>query len=98
MLIAILYRDDQILAAAWACDQHSFGNDFWSEVHPIGLPAAAFEFDIDGVHETAYVSVANLQLRERLLKASIDDSIDLALLTKDLEASLKPAYMPKRAA
>lgn len=98
MLIAILYRDEQILAGAYACDQHSFGDDFWSEVHPIELPPAAFEFDIDGVHETAYVSVANLQLRERLLKASIDETIDLAELTKDLETSLTPAYMPKRAA
>ena len=98
MLIAILYRDEQILAAAYACYQHAYGNGYWTEIHPIAISPAAFEFDIDGVHETAYVSVANLQLRERLLNASIDDSIDLAELTEDLEASLKPAYMPKRAA
>jgi len=98
MLIAILYRDEKILAGAYACDQHSWGNDYWTEIHPIGLPAGAFEFDIDGVHETAYVSIANLLLRERLLKASINDSIDLVKLTEDLEASLKPSYLPKRAA
>lgn len=98
MLMAILYRDEQIVASAYACDQHAYGNEFWTEIHPIELPAAAFEFDLDGVYETAYVSVANLQLKERLLKASIDQSIDLAALTQDLESSLKPAYMPKRAA
>lgn len=98
MLIAILYRDEQILAAAYACDQHAYGNDYWTEIHPVGLSPAAFEFDIDGVHETSYVSVANLQLREQLLKASIDDSIDLVDLTEDLEASLKPSYLPRRAA
>ncbi|QEG23112.1 hypothetical protein [Mariniblastus fucicola] len=98
MLMAILYRDDMVLAAAYACDQHAYGNEYWSDVHSVALPPGAFEFDIDGVHETAYVSVANLQLKERLLKASIDDSIDLVELTQDLEDSLKPAYLPKRAA
>lgn len=98
MLMAILYRDEQILAAAHACDQHALGKDFWSEVHPIQLPFSAFEFNLDAVYETAYVSVANLQLRDRLLKASIDDSIDLFELTSDLENSLTPSYMPRRAA
>lgn len=98
MLMAILYRDEQILAAARGCDQHSYGNEYWTEIHPVELPQGAFEFDINGVHETAYVSVANLQLRERLLKASVDDSIDLAELTMDLESSLRPSYLPKRAA
>jgi len=98
MLMAILYRDEQILAAAYACDQHSRGNAYWTEIHSVKLPQGAFDFDIDGIHETAYGSVANLQLRERLLNASIDDSIDLKELTQDLESSLRPAYLPKRAA
>ena len=98
MLMAILYRDEQVLAAAYACDQHSFGNAYWSDVHQVEIPQGAFDFDIDGVHETAYVSVANLQLRERLLNASVDDSIDLAELAQELESSLRPTYLPKRAA
>ena len=96
--MAILYRDEQVLAAAYACDQHSFGNAYWSDVHHVEIPQGSFEFDIDGVHETAYVSVANLQLREKLLNASIDGSIDLAKLTEELESSLRPTYLPKRAA
>jgi len=98
MLMAILYRDEQVLAAAYACDQHSYGNAYWTEVHPVQLPQGAFEFDIDGIYETAYVSVANLQLKERLRSASIDDSIDLAQLTSELESSTRPTYLPKRAA
>jgi len=98
MLMAILYRDEHVLAAAPACDQHSLGKHYWSEVHPIQLPFSAFDFNIDGVYETAYVSIANLQLRQRLLKASIDNSIDLFELTSDLESSLRPVYMSKRAA
>ncbi len=98
MLMAILYREDQIVASAYACDQHAYGNDYWCEIHPIELSPTAFEFDIDGLYETAYVSVANLQLRDRLRKASIDESIDLEELTADLESSLTPTYMPKRAA
>jgi len=98
MLMAILYRDEQVLAADYACDQHSYGNDYWAEIHPVEVPQGAFEFDIDGVYETAYVSVANLQLRDRLRKASIDQTIDLSALTRDLEDSLTPAYLPNRAA
>ena len=98
MLMAILYRDEQVLAAAYACDQHSYGDEFWTEIHPVELPEGAFDFDIAGIHETAYVSVANLQLRERLRKASIDETIDLAQLTLDLEESLTPTYLPNRAA
>ena len=98
MLMAILYRDQQVLAAAYACDQHSIGNAFWSDVHHVELAQGAFELDIDGVYETAYVSVENLQLRERMLLASIEESIDLAELTQELESSLRQPYLPKRAA
>ena len=97
MLMAILYRDQQVLAAAYACDQHSIGNAYWSDVHHVELKQGAFELDIDGVLETAYVAIKDSQLRERLLLASIDDSIDLAELTQDLESS-RQSYHPKRAA
>lgn len=98
MLMAILYRDEQILAATRACDQHSMGADYWLEVHPLELDRNAFKFNLDGEYETAYVSVANLSLRERLLRASIDESIDLTQLTVELESSVRPSYLPKRAA
>lgn len=96
MLMAILYHDQQVLAAAYACDQHPYGNVYWTDIHYVELPQGAFEFDVNGVYETCYVSIANLQLRDRLLSASRDESIDLNELTRDLEASLMPAYMPKR--
>ena len=96
MLMAILYRDQQVLAAAYACDQHPYGNVYWTDIHCVELPTGAFEFDVNGIYETCYVSVANLQLRDRLLGASRDDSIDLIELTQDLEDSLLPAYLPKR--
>ena len=97
MLMAILYRDEQVLAAAYACDQHSYGNRYWTEIHPIKLPEGAFEFDIGGIHETAYVSVSNLQLKDRLRSASIDESIDLAELTRELESSTRPTYLQRAA-
>ena len=98
MLMAILYRDDQILAATRACDQHAMGAAYWLDAHPVTLNRADYELNLDGVYETAYISVANLQLRERLLQASIDQSIDLRALTIELECSATPAYMPRRAA
>lgn len=98
MLMAILYRDEQVLAAALACDQHALGSEYWNDIHHVNIPDGAFEFDIDGVYETAFVSVVNSQLRQRLLKASVDDSIDLEKLTQELESSSRPAYLPKRAA
>ncbi len=98
MLMAILYRNDTILAAAYACDQHAFGNLYWTDIHCVEIPQGAFELDIDGVYETAYLSVANLQLRERLLNASRDEGIDLDKLTQDLEGSVTPKYLPNRAA
>ncbi len=98
MLLAILYRNDQVLAAAYACDQHAFGNLYWTDIHCVEIPTGAFDLDIDGLYETAYVSVANLQLKERLLNASRDEGVDLEQLTRDLEGSVKPSYLPKRAA
>ena len=96
MLMAILYRDDQILAATRACDQHAMGADYWLKAHPVTLNQADYELNLDAVYETAYISVANLRLRERLLHASIDQSIDLQTLTNELESSVRPSYMPQR--
>lgn len=96
MLMAILYREDQIVAAAYACDQHPYGNQYWTDIHTVQIPYGVFEFNDEGVYQTCYVSIANLQLRERLLRASKDDSVDLADLTRDLEKSLRPAYLPER--
>ena len=96
MLMAILYRDEQVVAAAYACDQHPYGNQFWTDIHSVQIPHSVFEFDVEGTYQTCYVSIANLQLRERLLLASKDDSIDLIQLTEDLEKSLRPSYVPER--
>lgn len=98
MLLAVLYRDDLVIAAAPACDQYPYGNHYWTEVHPLGLS----EFDFDSAAgkelQTSYISIAQPKLRSRLLAASIDDSIDLIELTQDMEASVRPSYLGRTAA
>ena len=43
MLMAVLFRDDLVIAAAPACDQYAYGNQYWAEFHPLGL--SNFDFD-----------------------------------------------------
>lgn len=91
MLLALLYcDDDRIAAAAPACDQAPFGDRYWNEI---------FEGDIKTgtMFETAYITVANSELRERILMVGIDDSVDGRLLAEELVNAMIPDYMNRAA-
>ncbi len=91
MLMALLYcDDDRIAAVAPACDQVPFGPKYWTEM---------FEGKIEegSMFETAYVTVANAELREKLLMIGIDDQSDGRALAKELIASFTPDYMDRAA-
>ena len=91
MLMALLYTDeDCIAAAAPACDQVPFGDRYWEEFHVSPV-------DSNSVFETAYVTIANPRMREKLLMLGIDDEIDGRELAAELERRMIPPYMPKAA-
>ena len=86
MLMALLYgEDDQIAAAAPACDQIPLGDRYWSDIH-------AGELKSGNVYQTAYVTVANASLREKLLLIGIDELFDAGKLTAELSRSIQPEY------
>ena len=92
MLMALLYTDDdRIAAAAPACDQIPYGDQYWSEFHES-------EIESHGILETAYVTVANPELRERLLLLGIDESVSGAELAREVDSSAAPEYLPGKAA
>ena len=91
MLMALLYcDDDRIAAAAPACDQIPLGDRYWEEV---------FQGNIEegSMFETAYVTVANAEIRDRLLAIGIEDDIDGRQLAQELVSSLIPDYMHRAA-
>lgn len=92
MLMALLYSDDdRIVAAAPACDQVPYGDAFWLEFHEAMLSHSDF-------FETAYVTIANPELRTELLMLGIDQSLDGAELARKVEGCASPKYVPGRAA
>ncbi|MEM7456748.1 MAG: hypothetical protein AAF456_20560 [Planctomycetota bacterium] len=91
MLMALLYTDeDCIAAAAPACDQVPFGDRYWEEFHMSSV-------DSGDAFETAYVTIANPEMRERLLMLGIDETIDGRELAAELERRMIPPYLPKAA-
>ena len=91
MLLALLYcDDDRIAAAAMACDQVPLGDRYWNEIFP-------GEIQRGDMFETAYVTVANADLRERLLKIGIDVQYDGRELAQELIESLIPNYLNRAA-
>ena len=92
MLMALLYcDDDRIAAAAPACDQMPYGDRYWDEIHGGEILHGA-------MFETAYVTVADAEMRQRLLNVGFDDSSNGTALAKELIDSLVPNYLPGRAA
>ena len=86
MLMALLYGDDdQIAAAAPACDQIPHGDRYWQEIYQ-------GELEQGTVYQTAYVTVANSSLREKLLMIGIDELFDRHELTAELSRSIQPEY------
>ena len=87
MLMALLYcDDDRIAAAAPACDQASYGDSYWTEIH-------GGEIVRGDMFETAYVTVLDSKVRQQLMSIGFDDSADGCILAKELIASLIPEYL-----
>lgn len=87
MLMALLYcEEDQIIAAAPACDQMPYGDEYWMEIF-------AGHLEEGSLFETAYITVNNAELRRKLLLLGFDDEIDGKQLTLELEANLTPEYL-----
>ncbi len=96
MLMALLYCEpDRIAAAAPACDQMPYGDEYWTDIFAGLLPDRS---SIESMFETAYITVNNANIRRRLLLLGFDDDIDGRELAKDLEATLTPEYLAGRAA
>ena len=91
MLMAILYCDDnRIGAAAPACDQVPFGDQYWNEYFQ-------GEIETGPLFETAYITVNNADLRERLMSIGIDHEADGTRLAQELVESLIPTYLNRAA-
>lgn len=89
MLMALLYcDDDRIAAAAPACDQAPYGDQYWKEIH-------AGEIVTGAMFETAYVTIQNRELRAKMMKIGLDDEVCGSQLAKDLISSLIPAYVER---
>ena len=91
MILAILFCEDEVVAAAPACDQAPHGDRYWSEIH-------AGDFEIGRMFETAYIEIQDHQLRERLLAASIKDEICGYELADEVMARPRLRYEPGQAA
>ena len=92
MLMALLFNaDDQITAAAPACDQVPYGDRYWFEYH-------AAQVDPGETLRTAYMMIADPDLQSRLLMAGIDEAVDGRDLAKEIEAQIAPNYMTGKAA
>jgi hypothetical protein len=70
MLLALLYTDDQSLAAcALACDEQPYGDRYWNEIHSHEVQAGT---------DTAYVDIEDDILARRLLSMDSSDGREAA--------------------
>ena len=80
MLFALLYNhQDQILAAAPACDYLAMGNQYWIECHRVSVSEA-------DIFATAYREIRDPYLQERLLELGVNESVLSSAVTKEIEA------------
>lgn len=92
MLLALLYcEENQIAAAAPACDQMIHGDSYWKEIFGGHLEHGS-------LFETAYVYINNVDLRRRLLMIGFDQEVCGRVLAEELEETLTPNYLPGQAA
>ena len=92
MLMALLYReDDEVVAAALACEQIPYGDSYWNEIF-------AGHIDNDPALETAYITINNADLRRRLLLLGFDDQIDGQALAREIASKLRYEYVSERLA
>ena len=101
MLLAILFQNETIVAAAAACDQSPYGNQFWLETHSVGLMAdnvfTEADFRNQGF-ETSYLEIKDKQICESLLQVGLDDTIDVNQLQSQLQQPAVTELRPNRAA
>lgn len=92
MLMALLYTsENEIAAAAPACDHAPYGDRYWNEFHPTDLATVEF-------FETAYITIADRDLQNRLLNLGTDNSIDGYQLAMEVEQKIAPVYFNSKAA
>lgn len=91
MILAILFCEDEVVAAAPACDQAPHGDRYWSEIHE-------GDFQMEKMFETAYIEILDPQLRDRLLAASIQDEVCGYDLADEVMAKPRLRYVPGQAA
>ena len=92
MLMALLYtEDEQIIAAAPACEQIVHGDDYWLDFHEA-------ELSTEDLFETAFMFIADPILKARLLRLGIDDLIDSEALTQEVQARIAPIHVSGKAA
>lgn len=92
MLMALLFNsDDQIAAAAPACDQVPYGDRYWFEYHEANV-------DSGETLRTAYIMIADPDLQARLMMAGIDETIDGQVLAQAIESQIAPDYLSPKAA
>ena len=64
MLLAILYSaEEQVIAAAPACDHQPYGDRYWTEYCPTVI-------DLQSEMRTAYVEIGDAELVARLLQTT----------------------------
>ena len=91
MLMALLYCDeDRIAAAAPACDQIPFGDRYWTEIYMGKIESGP-------MFETAYVTVANSEMRKKLFAIGVENDVDGRQLAEELIASMIPDYVHRAA-
>lgn len=96
MLFALLYNEEnEIIAAAPACEQLPMGDAFWAQCHLAGFDIHA---NTEKQFQTAYVCVTNPLLQRQLQWVGIDETIDPRELTNAVEGSLVPDYVSRNAA
>ena len=86
MLMALLYTEDNFIAAAApACDVTPIGNSFWATVHSGDVPETGF-------FETAFVEIADSELRDQLLMLGIDQSVNGFELARRVDALMTAPF------
>lgn len=92
MLVAILYMEEnRIAAAAPACDQVPYGEQYWNEIHAGDISFGKF-------FETAYREILDARLRDRLFAVGIDSEVCGQELATEVNSLSEPGYLTGRAA
>lgn len=80
MLFALLYgHQDQVLAAAPACDHLAMGDQYWLECHRVDVSEA-------DIFATAYREIRDPYLQGRLLELGVNELVLPSAVTKEIEA------------